>query len=57
VITKDGYAAIPWYGKKYVILYNGQQIADVASAEKAVAYIRNEQSKARKEAKNKKGTS
>jgi hypothetical protein len=57
VITKDGYAAVPWYDNKYVILYNGQQIADVASAEKAVAYIRNEQSKAKKKAKNKKGAS
>ena len=43
MITKDGYAAVPWYGTKYVILYNGQQIADVDSAEDAVAYIRNQQ--------------
>jgi len=57
MITKDGYAAIHWYDDKYIILYNGQQIADVASAEKAVAYIRNEQSKAKKKAKNKKGAS
>jgi hypothetical protein len=54
MITKDGYAAVHWYDDKYVILYNGQQIADVASAEKAVAYIRNEQSKAKKKAKTKK---
>jgi hypothetical protein len=54
VITKDGYAAVHWYDDKYVILYNGQQVADVASAEKAVAYIRNEQSKAKKKAKTKK---
>lgn len=43
MITKDGYAAVPWYGTKYVILYNGEQIADVDSAEEAVAYIRNQQ--------------
>jgi hypothetical protein len=43
MITKDGYAAVPWYGTKYVILYNGEQIADVDSAEDAVAYIRNQQ--------------
>lgn len=43
MITKDGYAAVPWYGTKYVIIYNGQQIADVDSAEEAVAYIRNQQ--------------
>jgi hypothetical protein len=43
MITKDGYAAVPWYGTKYVILYNGEQIADVDSAAEAVAYIRNQQ--------------
>lgn len=43
MITKDGYAAVPWYGTKYVILYNGEQIADVDSAAEAVAYIRNAQ--------------
>ena len=31
MITKDGYAAVPWHGEKYVIIYNGQQIADVES--------------------------
>lgn len=50
MITKDGYAAVPW-GKRYVIIYNGQQIKDVATAADAVAYIRKEQSKARKKAK------
>jgi hypothetical protein len=43
MITKDGYAAVPWHGTKYVILYNGQQIADVNSEADAVAYIRNAQ--------------
>lgn len=42
MITKDGYAAVPW-GTRYVILYNGQQISDVATAAEAVAYIRNAQ--------------
>jgi ABC-type uncharacterized transport system ATPase component len=42
MITKDGYAAVPW-GTRYVIIYNGQQISDVATAEEAVAYIRNAQ--------------
>jgi len=41
--TADGYTAVPWYGKKYIILYNGQQIAEVPTAAKAVAYIRNQQ--------------
>jgi hypothetical protein len=45
MITKDGYAAVPWYGEKYVIIYNGQQIADVDSADKAVEYIRAQQKK------------
>lgn len=42
MITKDGYAAVPW-GTRYVIIYNGQQISDVATAEEAVTYIRNQQ--------------
>lgn len=42
MITKDGYAAVPW-GEKYVIIYNGQQISDVDTAAEAVAYIRNAQ--------------
>jgi ABC-type uncharacterized transport system ATPase component len=42
MITKDGYAAVPW-GTRYVIIYNGEQIADVATAAKAVEYIRNAQ--------------
>lgn len=42
MITKDGYAAVPW-GTRYVILYNGQQISDVDTAADAVAYIRNAQ--------------
>lgn len=42
MITKDGYAAVPW-GTRYVIIYNGQQISDVATAEEAVTYIRNAQ--------------
>ena len=43
MITNDGYAAVPWYDEKYVILYNGEQIADAATAAEAVAYIRNAQ--------------
>ena len=42
MITKDGYAAVPW-GERYVIIYNGHQIADVATAADAVTYIRNQQ--------------
>ena len=42
MITKDGYAAVPW-GTRYVILYNGQQISDVSTAAEAVSYIRDAQ--------------
>jgi len=45
MITKDGYAAVPWYGEKYVIIHNGFQIADVDSAAEAVEYIREQQKK------------
>ena len=44
MITKDGYAAVPW-GDRYVIIHNGFQIADVESADKAVEYIRAQQKK------------
>lgn len=44
MITKDGYAAVPW-GERYVIIHNGFQIADVESADKAVEYIRAQQAK------------
>jgi replication initiation and membrane attachment protein DnaB len=46
MITKDGYAAVPW-GTRYVIIYNGEQISDVATAAEAVAYIRNAQKTAK----------
>ena len=44
MITKDGYAAVPW-GERYVIIHNGFQIANVDTAAEAVEYIRAEQSK------------
>lgn len=53
MITKDGYAAVPWHGEKYVIIYNGQQIADVDSAAEAVAYIREQQRKTKTDKKSK----
>jgi len=48
MITKDGYAAVPW-GTRYVILYNGEQISDVDTAADAVAYIRNAQKSTNKQ--------
>lgn len=53
MITKDGYAAVPWYGEKYVIIYNGQQIADVDSAAEAVEYIRAQQKLTKTKSKSK----
>ena len=44
MITKDGYAAVPW-GERYVIIHNGFQIANVDTAAEAVEYIRVQQKK------------
>jgi ABC-type uncharacterized transport system ATPase component len=44
MITKDGYAAVPW-GNRFVIIYNGEQIHDVASSDAAAAYIKQLQEK------------
>jgi len=52
MITKDGYAAVPW-GERYMILYRGQQITDVETAEEAVAYIREQQRKTKTDKKSK----
>jgi hydrogenase maturation factor len=53
MITKDGYAAVPWGDSKYVIIHNGFQIADVDSAEEAVAFIREQQKKTKTNKKTK----
>jgi ABC-type uncharacterized transport system ATPase component len=37
-VTKDGYAAVPW-GKRLVIIYNGQQLTDVSTQKQALKYI------------------
>jgi hypothetical protein len=37
--TKDGYAAVPW-GKKFVIIYNGEQLTDVNSIAQAQKFIK-----------------
>lgn len=37
--TKDGYAAVPW-GKRYVILYNGEQLTDVKTILQAQKFIK-----------------
>ena len=37
--TEDGYAVVPW-GKRYVIIYNGQQLEDVSTERQANTFIR-----------------
>ena len=39
-VTDDGYAAVPW-GKRFVIIYNGQQLDDVSTIKQAEKYIKN----------------
>lgn len=55
MITQDGYAAVPW-GERYMILYRGQQIHDVATAPEAVTYIRDQQKLNKQSATKKTGT-
>ena len=52
MITKDGYAAVQW-GERYVIIHNGFQIADVDTADEAVAFIREQQTKTKTNKKSK----
>lgn len=37
--TKDGYAAVPW-GKRLVIIYNGEQLTDVSTERQAQKFIK-----------------
>jgi ABC-type uncharacterized transport system ATPase component len=37
--TADGYAAISW-GKRLVILYNGEQLTDVSTVRQANTFIK-----------------
>lgn len=37
--TKDGYAAVPW-GKRLVIIFEGQQIGDVSTINQANKFIK-----------------
>lgn len=38
-ITPDDYAVVPW-GKKYVIVYNGEQLTDVKTVAQANKFIK-----------------
>jgi hypothetical protein len=37
--TADGYAAVPW-GKRLVIIYNGEQLEDVSTVRQANTFIK-----------------
>lgn len=39
MITKDGYAVVPW-GERFVIIYNGFQMSDHATTDEAVEAIK-----------------
>jgi hypothetical protein len=39
-ILSDGYAAVPW-GKRLVIIYNGEQLTDVSTVLQAHKFIKN----------------
>jgi hypothetical protein len=38
-VTPDGYAAVPW-GKRLVVIYNGEQLEDVSTVRQANAFIK-----------------
>jgi hypothetical protein len=38
-ITTDNYAAVPW-GKRLVIIYNGEQLTDVSNVRQATTFIK-----------------
>jgi hypothetical protein len=42
-ITTDGYAAVPW-GKRLVIIYNGEQLSDVSTVKQAHKFIKDHRS-------------
>lgn len=37
--TKDGYAVVPW-GKRFVIIFNGEQLTDVKNTTEANKFIK-----------------
>lgn len=42
-ITDDGYAVVPW-GKRYVIIHNGEQMIDVKTIKQANKFIKEHRS-------------
>jgi len=43
-ITQDDYAAVPW-GNKLIILYNGEQIGEVANIRESQKFIEDHREK------------
>ena len=39
VETNDGYSAVPW-GKRFVVIYNGEQLTDVSTIAQAQKFIK-----------------
>lgn len=44
MITKDGYATVPW-GKRFVLIYNGFQLSDHKTEEEAIEALKKHQKK------------
>ena len=44
MITKDGYATVPW-GNRFVLIHNGFQISDHKTEEQAIAALKKHQKK------------
>lgn len=48
MITKDGYATVPW-GNRFVLIYNGQQLSDHKTEELAIEALKKHRNKIKKD--------
>jgi hypothetical protein len=53
MITKDGYATVPW-GDRFVLLWNGQQLSDHKTDEEAIEALKKHREKQNKPKKTRK---
>jgi hypothetical protein len=44
MITNDGYATVPW-GRRFVLIYNGQQLSDHKTDEQAIEALKKHREK------------
>jgi hypothetical protein len=44
MITKDGYATVPW-GDRFVLIYNGEQLSDHKTDEQAIEALKKHREK------------